>query len=318
MSLVGAATSLLDYSSLNTESKISFLTMNASTSDSGRRMTSLKLNILNLLAYIVNVVVTYGIGVAGFFGLPTNGELSAKYQTLVTPIGWAFAIWAVIFLLQLVWSIAQIVGKFRESEYVTSVGYGYVMVVAAQVGWTLSFSTEVIWLSLAFMVALWVFLLRIVLKLAKAGSPSVGEYLLWKLPFTIHCGWITAATAVNLNVLLVSLGLSSGLQFYIALASVAAILVVGLGFVGMRIDLVVPVVLAWALVGVYVELLSPTESISGSFSNSEIKQVRYLGAGVAISLILSVCVQTVCNLASKKRRNNGRSQSSDYHRQDDI
>ena len=51
------------------------------------------LNYLNIVAYIVNVVFTYGIGVGGFFNLPTNDELSEKYQTLVTPVGWAFAIW---------------------------------------------------------------------------------------------------------------------------------------------------------------------------------------------------------------------------------
>ena len=51
------------------------------------------LNLVNMLAYVLNVVVTYGIGVGGIFDLPTNDELSAKYQTLVTPVGWGFAIW---------------------------------------------------------------------------------------------------------------------------------------------------------------------------------------------------------------------------------
>ena len=50
-------------------------------------------NYFNILAYFVNVVITYGIGVAGILDLPTNDELSAKYQTLVTPVGWTFSIW---------------------------------------------------------------------------------------------------------------------------------------------------------------------------------------------------------------------------------
>ena len=53
------------------------------------------LNYLNLVAYLVNILITYGIGVAGIFNFPTNGELSIKYQTLVTPVGWAFSIWGV-------------------------------------------------------------------------------------------------------------------------------------------------------------------------------------------------------------------------------
>ena len=47
------------------------------------------LNYVNIFAYLINIAVTYGIGVGGFTDLPTNSELSAKYQTLVTPIGWA-------------------------------------------------------------------------------------------------------------------------------------------------------------------------------------------------------------------------------------
>ena len=52
-------------------------------------------NYSNIVAYLLNVVVTYGIGVGGILDLPTNDELSAKYQTLVTPIGWTFSIWGV-------------------------------------------------------------------------------------------------------------------------------------------------------------------------------------------------------------------------------
>ena len=64
-----------------------------SPSSNGCRLTCM--NYVNILAFAINVVVTYGIGVGGILDLPTNDELSAKYQTLVTPIGWAFAIWGV-------------------------------------------------------------------------------------------------------------------------------------------------------------------------------------------------------------------------------
>jgi hypothetical protein len=41
-----------------------------------------------VLAYALNTVATYGV--AGWWNLPSNVELSLKYQTLVTPVGWAF------------------------------------------------------------------------------------------------------------------------------------------------------------------------------------------------------------------------------------
>ena len=48
-----------------------------------------RLNIVNLLAYVLNVAITWGSQL-GWFGA-TNQEQSLKYQTLVTPIGFAFS-----------------------------------------------------------------------------------------------------------------------------------------------------------------------------------------------------------------------------------
>jgi hypothetical protein len=65
-----------------------------------------------VLAYALNTVVTYDISVAGWWNLPSKGELSLKYQTLVTPVtpvGWAFAIWGIIFAPQFIWVGAQLV-----------------------------------------------------------------------------------------------------------------------------------------------------------------------------------------------------------------
>ena len=64
-------------------------------------------NWLNLVAYILNVTLVYGIGNAGWLGTPTNGELSDKYQTLVTPSSSAFTIWAVIFLFQAAFAVVS-------------------------------------------------------------------------------------------------------------------------------------------------------------------------------------------------------------------
>ena len=52
---------------------------------------------LNMLAYLVNLGITYG-SLTGAFGA-TNEELSEKYQSLVTPAGYAFAIWGAIYSL---------------------------------------------------------------------------------------------------------------------------------------------------------------------------------------------------------------------------
>ena len=49
------------------------------------------LNVLNVVAYVGNIVMM--VLPQALFHLPDNAELSAKYQTIVTPAGWAFSIW---------------------------------------------------------------------------------------------------------------------------------------------------------------------------------------------------------------------------------
>lgn len=49
------------------------------------------LNWMNAVSYVLNLSLIY-LSVTGIFG-ETNSALSSKYQTLVTPSGWAFSIW---------------------------------------------------------------------------------------------------------------------------------------------------------------------------------------------------------------------------------
>lgn len=123
-----------------------------------------------------------------------------------------------------------------------AVGWNYVLVCVAQIAWTISFSMEIIWLSLVFMLAILFFLVRIV---RAQGDSDLRRYLLLKFPFSIHTGWIVAASFVNISVLLVSLQISAQIQFYMAMASLSLILFIAGVF---RYDIPILLVLAWALV----------------------------------------------------------------------
>ena len=212
------------------------------------------LNYLNVIAYIANVAIVYGIGSLGLFGFNTNGELSAKYQTLVTPIGLTFLIWAIIFIFQLIFVVAQLLPVYRATPMVaTAIGYDYVGVCISQIAWTFAFTYEIIWLSLAFMAAILVFLLKIVTDQYKQSSlekTSIRDYWLLKFPFSIHCGWILAAFMVNLSAVLVSQNVEASIQYYVALVTLAILVAISLFSLGFpsRPDYVIPIVLAWASV----------------------------------------------------------------------
>jgi hypothetical protein len=182
-----------------------------------------KLNACLLVAYIANTVITFGSQL-GWFGA-TNQQQSLKYQTLVTPAGFAFAIWGPIFLLQGAFSIVQLLPKFRSDPAVTAGGYYYVAACVAQAGWTVAFSQDVIWLSLVCMLlilASLALLCRSLVRVATEQPPDAMRYTLLYAPFLLHFGWICAAATVNASVVAVKYAPTSHeLHLGVAIASLA-------------------------------------------------------------------------------------------------
>lgn len=220
------------------------------------------LNVLNLVAYIANVGLVNGV--PSLLNLPDNAEVSAKYQTLVTPAGWAFAIWGLIFLMQAIWSIVQIVVPAARSnpQVVDGVGTKYISVCFFQVAWTFAFGYEQMLLSMVFMLGILYYLYQIyVCQQAVLGQnddmASSKTYWLFQFPFGLHLGWIVAASLVNANLVLVAYGASASLMFAAAVTTVLVALVVAI-FTLFRESqkehpptVVVPMVLVWALVSCF-------------------------------------------------------------------
>ena len=205
------------------------------------------LNYLNVLAYLCNAGVTYTIG--------ANVEASIKYQTLVTPVGFAFSIWGLIFISQLIFVIVQLLPTYRLSPLVTNgIGYKYIWVCLAQAAWCPTFSVfEITWLALVFIIIILVGLTLIVrdqYKLQKSNTVSCMDYALLQFPFAAHCGWISAASLVSINVVLVAAKVGSTGQYVAAIVSLAFVaLAVGfcIGYLTSPLY-VIPSVLAWATV----------------------------------------------------------------------
>jgi hypothetical protein len=212
---------------------------------------SLLLNYLNAAAYATNLFVTYGVGAGGVFGTPSNGELSAKYQTIVTPAGWAFSIWGIIFVSELIWTLYQLTPAYRYSPLVREgVSWYFIGVCAAQIAWTLMFSFEFIAASLAAMLSILYCLVKIVTTQYKLDDNiPTRDYWLLKFPFSIHAAWIVAASLVNTNLVLVKFQASADVQYTAALMSLGVLLLITTYVLHLTSpDFVVPLVSAWALV----------------------------------------------------------------------
>jgi hypothetical protein len=212
------------------------------------------LNVINVLAYIANVLISYGVGAIGYGGLKTNAEISETYQTLVTPDAITFGIWAMIFISQLIFVLAQLFPAYQSSPLVAkAIGYDYVNVCIFQIGWTFAFAFEYILISLICMVILLYFLISIVndqYKVSDLHPISIVDYWMLKFPFSVHCGWIITAAFVNISVFLVSLDLDATTQYYVALGSLGALTLIACFSVAFPTqgDYIIGLTLAWASV----------------------------------------------------------------------
>jgi hypothetical protein len=200
----------------------------------------------------------YGVGNAGWLNTPKTAELSEKYQTLMTPASTAFAIWAVIFLAQGAWAVLQLLPKFRAHPMVQDgTSYWYLSVAAMQIGWTFAFAYEVIPLSLAFMLLILLSLYGILYSQYYATSDgSLLEFWVLRFPFAVHAGWITAASALNINVQVVSMEQPGYVQLAVAIVSLAVLHAVSVWvlFFISRPNWTIACVLTWAFGWIYNEL----------------------------------------------------------------
>lgn len=257
-------------------------------------------NYANIVAYVLNLGVTYGVGVSGYF--PTNAELSAKYQTLVTPAGYAFAIWGVIFIAQFIWIVLQALPAYRSSDVVIKgVGYWYLFVCVAQCTWSLVFANEWIEVSLAAMLSILVGLVITTQKLSCVEVDATWKYFGFKFPMQIHCGWIWAASLVNMNVVLVAREVSASgqeISGWISLGFLALVSVLYL-YRGLY---VIPLVVAWATYAVRVELTEPIEKIVNTFDANTIELVQQTAFGLAIAVLAATVLTGLFRLARQEKK----------------
>lgn len=263
-------------------------------------------NILNLLAYVFNIVFTYGIGTIGWLGSGTNEELSEKYQTIITPKATAFSIWAVIFIFQAIFAIIQFLNRFRSHPMVQDgVSYWYCGVCLAQVGWTFSFAYEIIPLSLVFMLLILFALYG--LLYSQYYTESTGklvEFWLLRFPFAIHAGWITAASALNVSVVAVWKAAPADIQLAIGIVSLAvlhAVSVWTLFNLKKGPNYTIACVLSWANGWIYAELQEPKDLITNTFAPDTINGVAYAAASVAFIILLQVVIRIGMGALAKCR-----------------
>ena len=161
---------------------------------------------LNLAATIAALAVN-GLANALPLNGQTTGAISDRFKVYFVPAGYVFAIWGVIYLGLIAFSIYQVLPAQRENPHLRRVGYAYLVSCVANVAWLFLWHYEVFPLTLAAMLLLLGMLITIYLNLGIGRiSVSGAEKWLVHLPFSIYLGWITVATVANVTSLLDNLG----------------------------------------------------------------------------------------------------------------
>jgi hypothetical protein len=218
-------------------------------------------------------------------GIPI-GEQSERVSTLLTPAGWAFSIWGVLYAGSFVFAIYQALPSQRDNALLAQLRWPAAGALLGNALWALY--TQIYGLSAlssAIIIATLACLLVIYRRQSMTVRPlTAGEIWCAVVPLTALASWLTAATIVNITASLRFHGVEGG--------SAAPLIAGGIVLVGgliasaaiLRGRRTAPYALAflWALAGIF----------SAQGPDSEIIIFPIIGAALLViaSLILSLNV----------------------------
>jgi len=166
----------------------------------------------DVVRQVLTVIGAVGQVVAGMFGFVFGldvGQISDENGTLITPAGYAFAIWGPIFLLTLVYAVYQALPAQRTSPLLRRVGLPIAVACLGDMVWEILFPTRQFVPAQLVIVGIFVSLLVAVWRLAahsRAHGLTGMERWLVALPLGLFCGWLSAATLAGLAITLRILG----------------------------------------------------------------------------------------------------------------
>lgn len=188
--------------------------------------------------------------------LPLNGrstgDISDQFPLTITPPGYVFGIWGLIYGGLIGYAIYQALPAQRENERLRRIAWPFVLSCAANVAWLFLWHYGQYKLTLVAMLGLLLSLVVVNLRIGHGEPAPWAEKLLARLPFSIYLGWISVATIVNVGVALYDTGWDgaplSPAQWAAGLSGAGAALAAAFGL-GRR-DAAYPLVIAWAFAGV--------------------------------------------------------------------
>ena len=157
--------------------------------------------VVNFLS-VVLVLIVNGLSQSQRWNGTTIGEISNQYDNLFTPAGYAFAIWGLIFLMLVGYSLFQIKRAFfntEESSFILQTGLWFAIANVLNAAWIVAFTYDYIGLSVVIMLGILISLLKIVWNTnMERWDASIGVIAFVWWPVCVYSGWIAVATIANI------------------------------------------------------------------------------------------------------------------------
>lgn len=243
----------------------------------------------NILTLFFAIVANFFVG-AQLLGLPSINEISDKYATYLTPAGYAFSIWSLIYILLIgfvAYQARDILKSRPENNLPQLVGPFFIIASICNGLWTYVFVSEMVGLSVVILLlltmSLYVLLWR--LKIAVDDPPIKTIVYVW-WPLMIYTGWVTVASVVNIASWLKSINVTlTPLSASVVLIGLASILVTLLITRNVRELLLA---CAWGIAAIGIQQMQ----VSGS------QVVSTAALTVAGLLFIAVCIHVYMNRRS--------------------
>jgi len=206
-----------------------------------------------VLASIVTIAFN-GVSQSIPIGGHTSADISNKYTAFFTPANYAFAIWGVIYLLLILFSIYQALPAQRQNLNARKVGWLFVLSCVLNCTWITLFQYDQILPSVVLIIAFLLTLITIYVRLdIGRATVSTADRWLLHLPFSIYLGWLSVATIANIAVL--GIAQNWGDPLGLAAPTWAAIMLVAATSIGVilaitRQDAGFVLVLVWAFIAI--------------------------------------------------------------------
>lgn len=172
-------------------------------------------SIINLIVLLVIIFWNYWVGSKGLDG-NTVGSLSAEYENLFTPAGYAFSIWGIIFIslfAQSIFFVSRAFSASKDSDFLSQVGPYLILANIGNGLWLYMWLMEYTGISVVVMLGILASLVIVILNtnMERWDAPRPTIFFLW-WPIALYSGWIAVATIANISAYLAKAGWDGGLS----------------------------------------------------------------------------------------------------------